>query len=404
MRSEAGAGQSAVEIPPDIIGGSRTLKAALVEVDTVAKAALAVLLVGETGTGKELVARRIHAGSGRSGRLVTLNCATLSAALAGSALFGHVRGAFTGADSDQVGAFELAIGGTLFLDEVGELEPTVQAQLLRAIEYGEFHRVGDQRPRRAAVRVVSATHRDLDAMAKQGAFRLDLLQRLRQFVVRVPPLRERGSDVLLLADHVLGSHVADRRITLTAPARAALLAHDWPGNVRELRNVLIGAAVRAGGDRIDVEHLRLAVASNAPGPLPERMLEALAARDVASASELASDVGVSRATATRWLRFLTDHGLIHQVDTGSSTRYSVGTTLSPHQRQRCAVILRIRRHGPQTRREIAHALGTSDATTKRLLAGLVSAGTITRQGTGRATFYALPGSQFGSQFPSDKQG
>lgn len=239
------------------------------EVDTVAPSDLTVLILGETGVGKELVAQRLHEGSRRSTRpLVQVNCAALPETLADSELFGHRRGAFTGATQDRMGKFELAAGGTLMLDEVGELPLTVQAKLLRVLQSGDIQRPGSDRPLRVDVRVVAATNRDLRAEVAAGRFRADLYHRLAVYPVHVPPLRARGRDVLALAgvfleenQHRLGA----RNLRLSPAARDALLRHDWPGNVRELEHLISRAALRAwAGPRkaqrwttIEPEHLGL---------------------------------------------------------------------------------------------------------------------------------------------------
>lgn len=251
------------------------------EVDTVAPSDLTVLILGETGVGKELVAQRLHEGSRRSMRpLVQVNCAALPETLADSELFGHRRGAFTGATQDRMGKFELAAGGTLMLDEVGELPLTVQAKLLRVLQSGDIQRPGSDRPLRVDVRVVAATNRDLRAEVAAGRFRADLYHRLAVYPVHVPPLRARGRDVLALAgvfleenQHRLGA----RNLRLSPAARDALLGHDWPGNVRELEHLISRAALRAwAGPRkaqrwttIEPEHLGLApVAGESTEPPP----------------------------------------------------------------------------------------------------------------------------------------
>ncbi|MCL4226597.1 MAG: sigma 54-interacting transcriptional regulator [Myxococcales bacterium] len=231
---------------------------------------LAVLVSGETGTGKELVARALHAGSPRAGRpLVAVNCGAIPANLFESELFGHRKGAFTGATGDRVGRVEAADGSTLLLDEVGELPPAMQAALLRVLQEREVFRVGDDQARRVDVRLVCATHRDLDADVASGRFRADLLYRLREVTIELPPLRARGDDVLALARTFLAeAEVAfgTARHDLGADARAALRAHDWPGNVRELRGVMRRAAVLADGPEVTAADLALPAPRRRPGP------------------------------------------------------------------------------------------------------------------------------------------
>ncbi|TDU26423.1 anaerobic nitric oxide reductase transcription regulator [Panacagrimonas perspica] len=234
---------------PEMIGQSSVYRRLLGEIDVVAASELTVLITGETGTGKELVAQAIHVRSPRARRpLVSVNCAALPETLVESELFGHVRGAFSGAVADRRGRFELADGGTLFLDEVGELPPGVQAKLLRVLQSGQLQRVGSDREHRVDVRILAATNRDLAEEVRAGRFRADLYHRLSVYPLRVPPLRERGRDVLLMAGHFLEqnrSRLRVRSLRLTAAAQAALLAHDWPGNVRELEHLIGRASLKA---------------------------------------------------------------------------------------------------------------------------------------------------------------
>ncbi len=232
----------------DIIGHSRALRDLLHEVQVVADSELPVLLLGETGVGKELFARRLHCLSRRRSKpLVHVNCAALPESLAESELFGHVKGAFSGATTDRPGRFEAANGGTLFLDEVGELPLTVQAKLLRVLQNGEIQRLGSDKPRHVDVRIVAATNRVLRDSIRDGLFRADLYHRLSVYPVHIPPLRERENDVLLLAGHFLELNRARlglRGIRLSASAERALLAYPWPGNVRELEHVISRAALK----------------------------------------------------------------------------------------------------------------------------------------------------------------
>ena len=244
--------------PRRLLGGSAAMQAVLETVERVAPAAATVLIVGESGTGKELVARRIHELSARRGHpLVTLNCAAIPDTLVESELFGHLRGAFTGAERDRTGKFQQADGGTLFLDEVGDLSPAAQAKLLRALQEGVVEPLGGGRTVEVDVRVLAATHRDLRAMAADGRFRDDLLFRLRVVEIQLPPLRERGEDVLQLARHFLahnaGTGRAPRhpaRLSLSPAAEQLLLDYAWPGNVRELANAIERAAIFCRGDQI----------------------------------------------------------------------------------------------------------------------------------------------------------
>ncbi len=229
--------------------------------EKVAKAALPVLLVGETGCGKELAAEAIHRTSLRAAcAFVKVNCAALTETLLESELFGHEKGAFTGAHTTRAGLFAAADGGTLFLDEVGELSLRAQAKLLRVLEVGEIMRVGSTVVERVDVRVVSATHRDLPRLVAEGQFREDLYFRLKGATLRLPPLRRRPSEILPLAKSFVVESA--RRMDKPAPhlsdrAASALLEHQWPGNVRELRAAIECAMVMCDGDVLDIEHLDL---------------------------------------------------------------------------------------------------------------------------------------------------
>ncbi len=241
-------------------------------IERVGPADSSAIVTGESGVGKELVARAIAANSRRpGGPFVAINCAAVPASLLESEFFGHERGAFTGADSRKLGSFDLADGGTLFLDEIGELPVDLQAKLLRALEEHRFRRLGGAEEVRVDVRVLAATNRDLAAAVSEGRFRLDLLYRLNVITVHVPPLRERGDDVLLLAQHFLDDYrrrMGKRPATLAADARAALCAYRWPGNVRELRNVMERAAILVDGDVVRRRDLPDELAGGAgEGPL-----------------------------------------------------------------------------------------------------------------------------------------
>jgi len=234
---------------PRIVGESDAIKRAVSETQRVAATDTTVLLLGESGTGKELFARAVHHLSPRRDRaFVALNCAAIPETLIESELFGHERGAFTGATERRPGKFELAAGGTIFLDEIGELPLAVQGKLLRAIEEKVVDRIGGRAPVPVDVRIVAATNRDLERATHEGSFRRDLYFRLAVFPVRVPPLRERGEDVLLLARHFAaqyGRELRRREAVLSDGAIEALRAHSWPGNVRELENAIERACILA---------------------------------------------------------------------------------------------------------------------------------------------------------------
>jgi DNA-binding NtrC family response regulator len=242
-----------------LVGSDPSMQAVQAFVARAAPTHAPVLVLGESGTGKELVARALHLQSKRADRpLQVVNCAAIAENLVESTLFGHVKGAFTGADETRPGVFELADGATLFLDEVGELPLPTQAKLLRALEQGEVQRVGDGNLRRVDVRLIAATNRDLAEEAKAGRFREDLFHRLNVLCVTLPPLRERPADIEPLIEHFLGESA--RRLGQSAKrllpeARTLLLRHPWPGNVRQLRNVIERASIMASGPLIRSEDL-----------------------------------------------------------------------------------------------------------------------------------------------------
>ncbi|RME74986.1 MAG: sigma-54-dependent Fis family transcriptional regulator [Planctomycetota bacterium] len=246
------------EPPAEIVGRSAVMQALERLIDRYAPSRAPVLIQGESGTGKELVARALHARSDRAdGPFVAINCGALQESLLENELFGHARGAYTGADGEQPGLFEVADGGTLFIDEVCEMGPEVQTRFLRVLELGELRRLGESRTRRVDVRVVAATNRDVEAEVRRGRFREDLYYRLAVLPIETPPLRERRDDIPLLVRHYLERHGrrggAPRR--LTAAAIELLQRHDWPGNVRELFNVLERALIVSNALEIGPEDL-----------------------------------------------------------------------------------------------------------------------------------------------------
>ncbi|MEN8763717.1 MAG: sigma-54 dependent transcriptional regulator [Thiogranum sp.] len=242
-----------------MVGLSHGLEEVQGLIDAVAPSDMTVLIEGESGVGKELVAQAIHDRSERADRnFVAVDCCTLQEQLFESELFGHERGAFTGANKQKKGLIECAEGGTLFLDEIGEIEPSIQAKLLRVLETGQFRRLGSTQNRVANVRVVVATNRDLEQMSREGDFRLDLFYRLSAFVVQVPPLRDRRDDIPALVEFFVRNHDFSRRIDkrVTEETMRRLVAYDWPGNIRELKNTVERAMILSRDAKgIRPEHL-----------------------------------------------------------------------------------------------------------------------------------------------------
>ena len=276
-----------------IVGQAPEFRALLDQARKVAATETTVLLTGESGTGKEVLARAIHHESQRAdGPFVAVNCAALPDTLIESELFGHERGAFTGADKLKRGRFELAAGGTLFLDEIGDLAPAMQAKLLRVLQEREFERVGGTGTLRADVRLITATNRDLEDAVAEGRFRDDLFYRLAVFRLRLPALRERGDDVLALAAHfvrTLGAKMGRGEPGLSRDARDLLLAHHWPGNIRELQNAVERALIISDGALLTAAHLGITARAARPAAAAPGSVTALpaAADDLADAGSLA---------------------------------------------------------------------------------------------------------------------
>jgi two-component system response regulator HydG len=303
-----------------IVGRSPAVRELLERVERVAATDATVLVTGESGTGKELVARAIHVASRRNARaFVPINCAAITETLLESELFGHARGAFTGATRARRGLFEEADGGTIFLDEIGETAPGLQAKLLRALQEGEIRRVGESTPVRVDVRVIAATNQDLRRAITEKRFREDLYYRLNVVPLRIPPLRERREDVPLLAAHFLRGFVERTGLprTLTPEALAKLAEHDWPGNVRELENAIEQAAALSPGERLDAVDVQVEPASAARPPVDgevtleaavdaaeRRAIEAALARCGGDHARVARELAVSSTTLWRKMKRL----------------------------------------------------------------------------------------------------
>lgn len=313
---------------PGIIGNSLSMQRMFRQMDRIAPRDITALIRGESGTGKELIAHALHDASRRRTQpFIALNCAAIPETLQESELFGHEKGAFTGAQSRRAGRFEQAHGGTLFLDEVGELSLSLQAKLLRALQERSFYRVGGSAQIDVDVRIIAATHRDLNAMVREGEFREDLYYRLAVFELSVPPLHQRGNDLMQLTHHFINQLAAHHQIgtvTITDEALARISAYGWPGNVRELRNAIERAVVLADNGKIQVEDLPERIqditvptsvtptttpAEPAPPPAKEtlsemerrRILEAMQETG-GNVSEVVRRLGIPRSTLYRRLR------------------------------------------------------------------------------------------------------
>jgi DNA-binding NtrC family response regulator len=300
---------------PAVVSKSRAMQQVMSLVERVASANASILITGEHGTGKEVIARAIHAASSRAGKaFIAVNAGGLSDGVLESELFGHVKGAFTDAKSDRTGCFELADGGTLFLDEIANMPPAQQARLLRVLQTGEFHPVGSSRPKKVDVRVLAATNADVTKAAAEGTFREDLLYRLNTVEIRLPPLRERREDIPELVSAFLARATrpeAPRRFS--AEAMEAMLAHPWPGNVRELEHVVERATLLSAGEEIDTDSLMLRTRTDAGVPRLEEMtleqverylIERALATQGGNVSEAARILGLSRSALYRRLASL----------------------------------------------------------------------------------------------------
>jgi DNA-binding NtrC family response regulator len=303
-----------------LIGNSPPMMRVKELITRAATAVGTVLITGETGTGKELVARAIHAGSNRAGKpFVALNCAALTESLLENELFGHARGAFTGAGAARPGLIEHGNGGVLFLDEIGTMPKGLQAKLLRVIEAGEVRRIGENETRRVDVRFLAATNLDIQSAVEAGEFRSDLFYRLNVHRIHIPPLRERGDDVRLLVDHFIVRFGGGTVTGCTEPACQALLAYPYPGNVRQLQHVVQRAVAVARGDHLDLDDLPeevLAMRNAAPAPegsvaaarerAEREMILATLARNNGEVTAAAREMQVSRTTMWRLMK---KHGI-----------------------------------------------------------------------------------------------
>ena len=289
----------------DLVGQSSGLRNVVSQIDVVAPTEASVLILGETGTGKELVAHEIHRRSGRKDKpLVRVNCASIPRELFESEFFGHLRGSFTGAVKDRAGRFETAEGGTIFLDEVGEIPLDIQNKLLRVLQEKRYERVGGDVTRRADVRIVAATNRDLKKAAAAGKFREDLYYRLNVFPIQVPPLRERIDDIPLLAKHFVELSTKELKCAKPRLTRAAvthLQSYDWPGNVRELRNVVERAVILARGGALEFDLPITVLAAPAPRPAGSTTTTPLSKASTPSFRSISTSQVALRAPKPFWM-------------------------------------------------------------------------------------------------------
>ena len=365
---------------------------------------LTLLLRGPSGSGKDLAARFVHdQGPRRDGPFVEVSSGNLPAQLAESELFGHKRGAFTGAVADRKGAFELAHGGTLLLNEIGDMPLEIQVKILRAIQDGVIQRLGETRDIHVDVRVIAATWRDLPVMVASGEFRGDLYHRLAVGLVELPPLADRGNDVVLIARVLLKGaptkHGLPRR-SLSRDATAVLMAYDWPFNVRELENVLYRALALASGRSLTATGIELAITQIAgdwqmdiPRPDTRSPLAILDKAAPMKAADLRAALGVSKTTLSRLLKSLIASGQVVREEAGVATRYRLAESASlsslPNHRWGVALDL-ARKKGRVTRRQLAVALDVSERTSTRVLRAMVEAKVLFERGHGRAVEYLIP--------------
>ena len=391
---------AAEKIEQAIIGSCPALRRAIEATRRVGPRDVPVIVFGETGTGKERTARLVHEHSGREGRFLAVNCAAFPESMLEAELFGHEKGAFTGATALKRGLFESAEGGTLFLDEVGELPFALQAKLLRVLQEGTIRRVGGTCEVPVDVRIVSATHQDLFEKVGRGEFRRDLVFRLAGYRIELPPLRDRGRDVVRIARHLLRTDpamVGERPWRLGRDGEEVLLRHDWPGNVRELRNVLIQVVVDARGHRLTARHVRAALGptravSGSVDPVTDdSILDLLRERGEATGKEIRAGLRLSKSAAQRRLRRLRNQGKVELIGVGASSRYRIRSGWAPglDDRERVALDLAAG-PGGVSRQSLSAAIEVSDRTASRLLKRLVARRLLVAQRDGRDVRYTPP--------------
>ena len=391
----------AEKIEQAIIGTCPSLLRAIEATRRVGPRDVPVIVLGESGTGKERIARLVHERSGREGRFLAINCAAFPESMLEAELFGHEKGAFTGATALKRGLFESADGGTLFLDEVGELPLALQAKLLRVLQEGRIRRVGATREVPVDVRIVSATHQDLFEKVERREFRRDLVFRLAGYRIELPPLRDRGRDVVRIARHLLRTDpalAAEKAWRLGRDAEEVLLRHDWSGNVRELRNVLIQVVVDARGHRLTARHVGDALGRRGAASSPSdtvtdgAILDMIRLGGEATGKEIRDELRLSKSAAQRRLRRLRNGGEVELIGVGAGSRYRVradSPAAALDDRERLALDLAA---GPPgvTRQSLSTAAAVSDRTASRLLKRLVVQGRLVAERDGRDVRYTTP--------------
>ncbi len=381
-----------------LIGESRAMNELRRRIRRVAGRSISVVLLGETGTGKELVARALHRQSGRKGPFVAINCAAVPESVAESTFFGHERGAFTGADRRYLGVIEQADGGTLFLDEIAEMPMSLQAKLLRTLQEREVVRLGARdaaRPTKVDLRVVVGSHRDLAGRIEEKLFREDLYYRLSEYLISLPALRDRGDDPLLLAGHFLDA--ADPKLKLSREVKRLIRSYPWPGNVRELQSAIRAAAIDATGSRVLAADLRLHLrpgliveppATPSAGDRHRVVIDALDGRPK-RIGEIVEDTGIPKSTLRRLLSALLERGAVVAIGEGRGRTYAL-TTDAPAPEVATRQLLH--EHGVVHRRDFVALTGVAPRTANRQLEELVRRGVLRRNGRrGRAAGYVAAG-------------
>ncbi len=374
-----------------IIGSSKIMRETLAKAERVARTSLPVMVTGETGTGKELFARFLHDHSPWAERpYVAINCAAIPSELLESELFGHKKGAFSGAQADRDGLFVQADGGTLFLDEIGDMPLPLQAKILRVLQEGEVRPLGDNRVRKVNVRIVAATHRDLNELVAQGKFREDLMFRLRGYALHLPPLRERERDVISLARAILRSYPEFAGKQMSRDLQELLLAYSWPGNVRELRNVILAAAVDASRT-MEAQHLLPHLSgTDAPStvapvrPLKERLWSVLQQVGEVTLAHLHNLMRIPKPTLHYHIKNMIQQGKLRRLTDGGGVRFVPANddAEQPTPEPSTAAVQVVEKAVRITCQQVASTVGIPIRTAGRVLAMLVNQGIMAPDGVG----------------------